>query len=269
MLRRQAVDGVRGRAPTSSPAARSTRGTPTRTWPGPAPTPQEWGRIFDAPPGAGQGAGVRGGAGDLRGVRRAAGRASRPTPWSRTPPATTGRATGRRCSTAPCRWPSCWPGGGLVLRAGPAAALVAVDHAGHRAAPVRHPVLRRRAAGRPAHQGRRRRGRRGGPGSSRRGPGDRAARRDRAAAAHRGDAWPSWPPAATWTPRWPGSPTAGARQPEVLRRDGGAWLTVPGVTEYPACDPAQAAASATRPQPASTGPAPTGRAACSRRTRRR
>ncbi|HEY6481303.1 MAG TPA: NUDIX hydrolase [Streptosporangiaceae bacterium] len=28
-------------------------------------------------------------------------------------------------------------------------------------------------------------------------------------------------------------PDASPRQPEVLRRDGGAWLTVPGVTEYP------------------------------------
>jgi 8-oxo-dGTP pyrophosphatase MutT (NUDIX family) len=28
-------------------------------------------------------------------------------------------------------------------------------------------------------------------------------------------------------------PDPGARQPEILRRDGGAWLTVPGVTEYP------------------------------------
>jgi 8-oxo-dGTP pyrophosphatase MutT (NUDIX family) len=28
-------------------------------------------------------------------------------------------------------------------------------------------------------------------------------------------------------------PDSGARRPEVLRRDGAAWLTVPGVTEYP------------------------------------
>ena len=92
--------------------------------------------------GAGAGAGLRGRARDLRGVRRAAGRAGRPTRSSPTPPATTGRPTGvaleardalARRLPRPAR-------AGAAHR--PARRLGALDHAGVRAAPLRHLVLR-------------------------------------------------------------------------------------------------------------------------------
>ena len=57
-------------------------------------------------PGTGVRAGVRGGQGDLRGVRRAAGRAIRRTWWP-TPPVPSGKRTGTRCLTARSRWPRC------------------------------------------------------------------------------------------------------------------------------------------------------------------
>ena len=102
--------------------------------------------------------------------------------------------------------PRCWP----VAVAGrpapparpgpaqrPAAALVAVDHPGDRGAPVRHQVLRGRAARRPADQGRRRRGRRCGLGRARRRARRRAAPEgDLPDAADRRSPWASWAPAA-------------------------------------------------------------------------
>ena len=150
------------------------------------PDAAAWGRVFDAARRSGLGAGLRRGQGDLRGVRRAAGRAVGRDRG--------GRHQRRRLGGRPER--AARPVG-LARRAArpasprasrrPAQALVAVDHAGRREAPLRRQVLRRRAAPRTADQGRRRRGRAGRLGQAGRRDRGRAEQGDRALAAHRGD----------------------------------------------------------------------------------
>ena len=149
------------RAPSSSPAARSTPGTPTSRWPGPARTRPRGAEILAAPPELARAlvcAAVRE-TFEESGVLLAG---RRPTRWWPTPPATTGKRDRHALLDRSLSLAELLAAPRLVLRGRPAAAVVAVDHPGDRAAPVRHPVLRRRAARRPAHQGRRRRGGRGG-----------------------------------------------------------------------------------------------------------
>ena len=132
----------------SSPAAASTRATSTPPSPGPARPRPSGPRGLRHRRGHGARAGLRRRARDVRGVRRAAGRAVGRRRWSRTPPATTGRPTGSRSRRASCRSPSSSTRRGLVLRTDLLGAWSALADAGVRAAPLPHLVLRRRAAGR-------------------------------------------------------------------------------------------------------------------------
>ncbi len=210
------------------------------------------------PPGRRRGGGLGGPGRGRMGPRSSPRRPSWPARWS-------ARRSGRPSRSPAC----CWPGesadsvvadttsedwerdrnalldrslslaellapGGLVLRVGPAAAVGAVDHPGGRAAPVRRPVLRRRAARGPAHQGRRRRGVRRDLDRAGRGP------RGRASAAR----CSCWPPTAVTLAELAACGDLGTRpdrrrarwprgSPRCWSREGAIWLTVPGVSEYP------------------------------------
>ena len=145
---------------TPSPAVVSTRRTRRRTWTGPAPTRRPGGT-------AGcharrrPGGGVRRRTGGLRGGRRAAGRSAR-TAVSDT---VVGDVSGDDWETARQDLEDVARLRRAARRAAahppvrPAAAVEPVDHPGVRAAPLRHVLLRRAAAGGAADPGRVRRGR--------------------------------------------------------------------------------------------------------------
>ena len=104
------------RARTSSPAARSTCGTPTRKWPGPGPRSAHWGQAFGRSAGAGPGrwSAPRSGRRSRSpaccwpgGRRRQRRRRHHGDDWE---------ADRRRCSTGRCRSPSCSARRGLILR---------------------------------------------------------------------------------------------------------------------------------------------------------
>ena len=135
---------------------------------------------------------------------------------------------------------------------GPAAALVTLDDPGHRAAPVRHPVLRRRPAGRPAHPRRRRRGLRRHLARARRRPWTRGGAGRCCCCRRPRSRWPSWPPAATWTapcpvPRCPGPDArgAGARRHDLADRPRS--IGVPALTQPAAPPPADDSPTPARP----------------------
>ena len=113
------------------------------------PTPAEWAPAARHRRGVRAGAGVRRGARDVRGVRRAARRADRGHRRRRTPPATTGRPTGARLEGRELSFTAFLDAPRPRAAHRPAAAVGRLGHAGVRAAPLRRPVLRRRAAGRP------------------------------------------------------------------------------------------------------------------------
>ena len=248
LLRAQAIDGVRARQRSSFPAARSTTGTPTSevAWAGPGAA--RMGPDLRRAAGTGPRAGLRRGQGDLRGVRACCWPERPPTRWWPTPPARTGRPTGRR----PARPVALAGRDARPARAGapvrPAQALVAVDHAGGRETQVRRQVLRRRAAAPAAHQGRRRRGGRGGLG---------CARTTRSPTARRQEIV-LWPPTAV-TPggtraalpgrdgRGGAASRSGRCCPESSSADGAVWLTLPPSLGVPAVTAARTPAGARCP----------------------
>ena len=161
LLRRDLGDGVRRRLLRLPRRRRRPPGLRRARSAGPGRPPQEWARRCSAPRRARARPGLRRGARDLRGVRRAARRARPRTPSSATPPATTGRRTGAASRRASSPSPTSSSGRGLVLRTDLLALVGVVGHAGLRAAALRHPLLRRRAARGPGHPRRLDRVRRG------------------------------------------------------------------------------------------------------------
>ena len=115
------------------------------------PSAAEWAALLDTTPRARASAGLRRRPRDLRGVRRAAGRADRGHRRRRHHRRRLGGRPASRWRPASCRSPTSSHRRGLMLRTDLLAVVGHVDHAGLRAPPLRHPLLRRRAARGPGH----------------------------------------------------------------------------------------------------------------------